>query len=488
MDRKLSILVSAAVLATGVLATLSVSESVTAQASLKRPDLYVALAFDGSRSIPMWQETQSFASQLTNNGKPVKFTYFINTVYYLKKSARMNYEAPQGGPGRSAIGFGDDENDVMARYDQTNLAFKNKHEIANHAVGHFDGSKWNAEEWAEEFRQFYDLLFGMFKTNGTGPTRMFPSGFIFGKKDIIGFRAPQLGHSRGMFQVLPRFGIKYDTSLTASPNKWPNKNQQGVWNYPLALIPIAGTAKRTLSMDYNFYAVQSKAREMPEMSRQFEEQMYQSYMMYFQNNYNGNRAPLNIGHHFSKWNAGAYWRAMKRFANSVCGLPEVKCVTYLEMTNFMNKLSPAQIAAYEAGQFDKIRPIRVTSEESYDMNLHLAANENGGFMPMFIGGDVQKLMQSGELATVYYVNQTKVAELSLEKVRQLTKQGETATIKAVVLKRGQEIQSITHKVANVGTVNEQVSLQPEEASYLIADPPHAHDEDTFVNQEDGVRI
>src|SRR6185436_137482 len=86
----------------------------------------------------------------------------------------------------------------------------------------------------------------------------------------------------------------------------------------------------------------------------YQKQMIDTYRAYFKNNYYGNRAPVHIGHHFSKWNGGAYWSAMKMFANEVCGRPEVKCATYKELVQFMESLTPEKRAAYQHGAFQKL--------------------------------------------------------------------------------------------------------------------------------------
>jgi hypothetical protein len=179
---------------------------------------------------------------------------------------------------------------------------------------------------------------------------------------MIGFRAPQLGIDSGMYAELPQWGLKYDTSGTAAPTLWPKRNAQGLWSFPLAEIPIWGTNHKTLSMDYNFYFYQSNGKEDPAHAQQYEEQMYNSYLDYFYNNYNGNRAPINIGHHFSKWNGGAYWAAEQRLIELVCSLPEVKCVTYEELLGVVDGMEKAKlIASYQAGDFDKTRYARPAS-------------------------------------------------------------------------------------------------------------------------------
>jgi hypothetical protein len=106
-------------------------------------------------------------------------------------------------------------------------------------------------------------------------------------------------------------------------------------------------------MDYNFYYLHSKAKPNPSQAKRYEEDMFKTYMNYFESNYNGNRAPIHIGHHFSAWNNGAYWNALFQFAEAVCGQPEVQCITYSELADFMDLLTPTQITAYQKGVFPK---------------------------------------------------------------------------------------------------------------------------------------
>ncbi|MBX7231646.1 MAG: hypothetical protein K1X29_06125 [Bdellovibrionales bacterium] len=324
--------------------------SLNSWAVVDPPDQYVVLAFDGSKSLSMWEETREYSK---NKGF-VKFTYFINAAYYLRDAYKNVYEAPGLGRGQSAIGFGGTKSDVLSRFVQTNGAYDEGHEIANHAAGHFDGSKWQATHWKSELNQFYDILFRIFDHNEISENERPLLSWKLGRQDIIGFRAPQLGRNSSMYDELPNQGIKYDTSGTAAPNQWPKYDEKkDLWLFPLAEINVAGTKRKTLSMDYNFYYFQSQAQPEPSRSQEFEEQMFQSYINYFFSNYNGNRAPINIGHHFSKWNGGAYWRAMQRFAEYVCVLKNVKCVTYLTLVEEMNRIkgSPGLLASYQKGEF-----------------------------------------------------------------------------------------------------------------------------------------
>jgi hypothetical protein len=62
-----------------------------------------------------------------------------------------------------------------------------------------------------------------------------------------------------------------------------------------------------------------------------------SYRNYFKGNFAGTRAPVFIGHHFSRWNDGVYWEVMKTFAREECGKPEVRCVTYRELADYLDR-------------------------------------------------------------------------------------------------------------------------------------------------------
>ena len=317
------------------------SESSVAAVSVARPTQFVILAFDGSLNNDFWAESRSFAS-----AADVKFTYFVNSVYFVPNANKSIYRAPHGlGAGKSAIGFGGDSNEkIRVRYDHVQAARSEGHEIGSHANGHFDGSNWSESDWDSEFDQWNTLLF----QNPNVTPRL-----SFGPSDSIGFRAPQLGHSAGLFPVLASHGYEYDTSKTAAADFWPRKGASGVWNFPLAQLRIVGSGRGTLSMDYNFYMADSKAEPNPSGKETFKKQMIDTYGKYFEANYFGNRAPLHIGHHFSKWNGGAYWEAMQVFAKKVCHLPEVKCGTYKELLAFV-KSNEANIPAYQAGSFTKM--------------------------------------------------------------------------------------------------------------------------------------
>ena len=84
--------------------------------------------------------------------------------------------------------------------------------------------------------------------------------------------------------------------------------------------------------------------------------MLETYLEYFKTNYSGNRAPLHIGHHFADYQGGAYRQALISFARTVCGLPEVRCVSYSKLADFMDGLSAETLEAYRKGDFPRPGP------------------------------------------------------------------------------------------------------------------------------------
>jgi hypothetical protein len=305
-----------------------------------RPPQFVILSFDGSQSLEMWQATRDFAQEMNKNGKPLHFTYFISGVYFLAPEAASTYLPPGLPPGTSGIGFSETKDDIAKRVEQINSAFAEGHEIGSHANGHFDGTYWSYDQWKQEFSQFNQLVFN-WKTNNQIGNIDKSNDLHVRPEDIKSFRAPLLGKNEEMYHALYDQGFRYDSSsLAATPGAWPTKDKSGVWSIPMAAISVSGTRAVTLTMDYNFFITQSRGREVARRGsplwEKFHQQMYQSYVDHFNNNYNGTRAPVVIGHHFSTWNDGVYWQSMKDFAQQVCGQPEVYCVTFSELGSYLN--------------------------------------------------------------------------------------------------------------------------------------------------------
>ncbi len=297
---------------------------------------YIVLAFDGSRSIDMWKQTRAFAKDMAAKHAPVHFTYFINTAYLLAQANRNFYKPPQHATGTSPIGFATSERDVANRLEQMNAVIQEGHEIGCHLTGHYNGATWSEADWAQEFKSFFDILAQVGTINHLEQEPAERRALALPPEGIVGFRAPELGVNKHLWPVLTQHHFQYDTSLTAKPGVWPRKLPSGLWEFPLTKIPFAGSATSSLlSMDYNFYFKQSHAvdtavRGTP-LWNQYYNEVLTSYRDYFKQSYQGNHAPLFIGHHFSLWNDGVYWEAMKTFATEVCGLPDVRCLSYKEV-------------------------------------------------------------------------------------------------------------------------------------------------------------
>jgi peptidoglycan/xylan/chitin deacetylase (PgdA/CDA1 family) len=317
--------------------------------AVERPPQFVVMAFDNCSELERWKELIDFAAEMNAEGDRLHFTFFVSGINFLSAAHRKLYEGPRHRRGASNIYFGGTPADVRRRVAYVNTVRRAGHEIASHAVGHFNGAGWSAEDWAYEF-QTYQRIFDNVARYNTLPDDV---KFEFSFGDVIGFRAPYLARNDALYPALAATGFRYDASASNKPSAWPEK-RDSLWRFNLARIPVSGLGKRTLSMDYNFLIAQSRGRADPERFALYRDQMLQSYVDYFYANYTGNRAPVHIGHHFSDYQGGAYREALKSFARLVCGLPEVRCVSYRTLADYLDGQSPATLAAYRKGEFPRL--------------------------------------------------------------------------------------------------------------------------------------
>ena len=302
-----------------------------AQAGVERPPQFVVMAFDNCTELDRWQEFTDFAAQMNKDGDRVHFTFFVSGINYIADASRNVYEGPHQRRGTSRINFGGSQEDIRRRVDYVNELHRSGHEIASHAIGHFDGRSWSAADWDKEFRAYGDLVKNVGSNNGLTDVKL-----AFAPNEVVGFRAPYLAKGPGLFQALRSHGFRYDTSGDSAVDEWPSKID-GTWRFNLARVKIQGTGRSTLSMDYNFFVAHGRITNDARRTEAARDQMLATYLHYFKTNYAGNRAPLHIGHHFFAYQNGAYNEALKSFARSVCGLPEVRCVTYAKLADFMDQ-------------------------------------------------------------------------------------------------------------------------------------------------------
>jgi peptidoglycan/xylan/chitin deacetylase (PgdA/CDA1 family) len=343
-------------------AILFASTVVAAAQAPERPPQFVAMAFDNCTELERWQELTDFVAEMNKDGDRVHFTFFVSGSNFIADGSRNVYEGPGQRRGASRINFGGSAEEVRKRVGYVSRLAKEGHEVASHAVGHFDGRAWSAAEWAKEFRSFHDVLDKVAHNNGLDAETRFP----FPATQVTGFRAPYLANSPGLYAVLKENGYRYDASGDSAADAWPEKIG-GVWRFNLARLRLHKMGKSALSMDYNFFVAHSRAVDDPQRYALYRDQVLQTYLAYFRTNYSGNRAPLHIGHHFADYQGGAYKHALMAFARQVCGTPEVRCVTYSRLADFMDGLRPETLAAYRNGDFPRAGAPGVTvSELSYE--------------------------------------------------------------------------------------------------------------------------
>jgi peptidoglycan/xylan/chitin deacetylase (PgdA/CDA1 family) len=326
---------------------LSIAVFDSSAQAVERPPQFVAIAFDNCTELERWQELSDFAGELNKDGDRIHLTFFVSGINYLADDKRNLYQGPHQRRGASNINFGGSAADVEKRIAFINDLHARGHEIASHAVGHFDGRGWSAADWQQEFASYAELVDNAGRNNG------FPEGvkLAFPASAVIGFRAPYLSTSPGLYAALRERGFRYDTSITGDPSLWPEK-KDGLWRFNLGEIKLHRSKRHTLSMDYNFFIVQAFGLDNSSTRAPHRDEMLETYIDYFKANYSGNRAPIDIGHHFFNYHGGAYNEALKAFARAVCGLPEVRCTTYAALADFMDMLDPANLEAYRKGDFE----------------------------------------------------------------------------------------------------------------------------------------
>jgi hypothetical protein len=147
--------------------------------------------------------------------------------------------------------------------------------------------------------------------------------------------------------VLRSAGFRYDASRLAPLGQWPQRID-GLWSFPLLELPFPGHTYSVVSMDYNFFANQVSLSPA-----QAEAETYRTLWNAFRTSYLGGRAPLSLGQHFETWNDWAYDHALARVLLTACRLPEVRCVSFDQLADFLDALTPAQLARYRSGRFPR---------------------------------------------------------------------------------------------------------------------------------------
>lgn len=299
---------------------------------------YVIISFDGAHDIAQWKRSRALAARTG-----ARFTYFLSCVFLLSRETRSEYKAPGKQAGRSEVGFAQTKEEVAARLGEIRLAAAEGHEIASHACGHFDGKGWSKADWLKEFASFKRILSEAYAINGIDGE---PADWKSVAATVQGFRAPYLSTSAALYDALETAGFRYDASGISRGPAGPHSDG-GVERFALPQIPEGPKARRVIAMDYNLFVRHSGGFERPDEAAAFQERSYEAFKAAFDAQYEGARAPLQLGFHFVLMNDGAYWKALERFAGEVCVKADVVCTSYAD---YLKRTTPAnQPAEQTAG-------------------------------------------------------------------------------------------------------------------------------------------
>ncbi|WP_455358195.1 hypothetical protein [Streptomyces sp. SYSU K21746] len=308
----------------------------------QKPPQFVVFSWDGA--LEGDDQTFSRFRKVARESK-ARMTFFLTGIYLLPKSKANLYDPPQHDRGSAAISYPTDEH-IQTTLEQLGGAWKEGNEIGSHFNGHFCGPKgggeWSAAEWKSEIEQTYGFV-KKWKTN-TGMTDLPPLPFD-PDRETVGGRAPCLEGQKTLIPASKEFGWRYDASSSGDFQIWPSKID-GIWNFPLQLLPYPGKELQVLAMDFNFLYNQSKGETDgdPAMHDAWRKETRDAYMNGFERVYNGSRAPLFIGNHFENWNGGIYMDAVEDVIRDVCPRSDVKCVSFQELADWLDAQDPQVLA------------------------------------------------------------------------------------------------------------------------------------------------
>ncbi|WP_432055596.1 hypothetical protein [Streptomyces sp. bgisy022] len=305
----------------------------------QKPPQFVVFSWDGA----LQGDDGLFAHfRETAKQHDARMTFFLTGIYLVPKTKRHLYEPPQHPAGSAAISFPTDEH-IRTTLHELSAAWKEGHEIGTHFNGHFCGDKgggdWSVDEWRSEIDQFYGFV-KKWKTN-TGFTDLDPLPFDV-EKEVTGGRAPCLEGQANLLKAAKDYGWRYDASSAGDFQIWPVE-KDGIWDFPLQMLPYEGGKYQGLSMDFNFLYNQSDGETDgdPAMYPRWQQETVQTYMAGFNRVYYGSRAPLFIGNHFEEWNGGIYMKAVEEVIKRVCTKKDVECVSFKELADWMDVQDPA---------------------------------------------------------------------------------------------------------------------------------------------------
>jgi hypothetical protein len=310
---------------------------------------FIIFSFDGAGSHQRWNEFMA-AAEPTNS----RFTGFLSGIYLLGDSAKDDgaYTGPGHATGKSSIGYGGPESDIVTEVNDLNLAYSRGMEIGTHYNGHFcddnlpGGNQWNTADWNNELDQFFKFMTDWKTLNGyaDAPELQVPTS------EVKGGRTPCLtGNLDDLIPAWKAHGMTYDSSMPAPKNGifWP-ENIDGIWEFYMPQVYSPGFEGMTTAMDYNFWAKFNGAKEEPDTAPELKNIVKGTYEYMWDQAYNGNRAPILIANHVNKWNGDSFNPVAMDFMKEKCGQPDTYCATYQDVIAWMELQDPAVLAELQA--------------------------------------------------------------------------------------------------------------------------------------------
>ena len=306
-----------------------------------RPPQFVLVSFDGAVDPDLLARWESVAAR-----SPAHLSFFLSAVYLLGHDVTKSYQGPGHAAGSSAIGF------VPNRSGQPDNAFLQTavaglratqakgNELGNHYGGHWCGasgvSTWKAADWAAELNAVENLVGNVDANNHLDPA----VGAPYNPIEVAGSRTPCLeGNLDALYPVLAARGYRYDASNTKGLDDWP-RQRKGLWAFGFPAVAIPGLDHLAITVDFSLstaFGGSAAQKVLPaDKAKEVSADVLQGYLAAFDHTYYGSRAPIEISNHFTHSDSDAYNNAVEQFMVKSCAKPEVQCVTYSELADWLD--------------------------------------------------------------------------------------------------------------------------------------------------------